>query len=81
MNSLPKTDSITELAEFWDKHDVTDFEDELEEVSEDVFASRQDLTVHLPPSDAKAVHQIATKRRVSESELVSKWIHERVRKD
>jgi len=25
--ALPQTDSIQELAEFWDKHDLTDFED------------------------------------------------------
>ena len=31
---LPKTDSIQELAQFWDTHDLTDFEDELEEVTE-----------------------------------------------
>lgn len=39
MNSqrLPQTDSIRELAEFWDKHDLTDFESELEEVVEPVF--------------------------------------------
>lgn len=34
---LPKTDSIQELAEFWDTHDLTDFEDELEEVHEPIF--------------------------------------------
>ncbi len=34
---LPKTDSIQELAHFWDKHDLTDFEEELEEVTEPVF--------------------------------------------
>jgi len=34
---LPKTDSIPELAQFWDTHDLTDFEDELEEVTEPVF--------------------------------------------
>ena len=27
---LPQTDSIQELAQFWDTHDLTDFEDELE---------------------------------------------------
>ena len=30
--NIPKTDSIQELAHFWDTHDLTDFEDELEEV-------------------------------------------------
>ncbi len=34
---LPITDSIEELAEFWDTHDVTDFEEELEEVPHPVF--------------------------------------------
>ena len=33
----PRTDSIQKLAEFWDTHDLTEFEDELEEVSEPVF--------------------------------------------
>ena len=35
--NIPKTDSIQELADFWDTHDLTDFEDELEEVDEPVF--------------------------------------------
>ncbi len=34
---IPLTDSIEELAQFWDLHDLTDFADELEEVSEPVF--------------------------------------------
>jgi hypothetical protein len=34
---LPKTDPIQELAQFWDEHDLTDFADELEEVTEPVF--------------------------------------------
>jgi hypothetical protein len=34
---LPKTDSVQKLARFWDKHDLTEFERELEEVTERVF--------------------------------------------
>ena len=34
---IPQTDSIQELADFWNTHDLTDFEDELEEVTEPVF--------------------------------------------
>ncbi len=36
-STLPKTDSIEELARFWDSHDVTEFEGQLEEVREPVF--------------------------------------------
>jgi hypothetical protein len=28
---------LEELADFWDTHDITDFEDELEEVKKPVF--------------------------------------------
>ena len=37
-SKLPKSDCVRALAEFWDNHDLTDFEDELEEVVEPVFA-------------------------------------------
>src|SRR5439155_6616575 len=36
-SKLPKTDSIQESAEFWDTHDLSDFEEELKEVAEPVF--------------------------------------------
>ena len=31
--SIPQTDSIEELSRFWDTHDLTHFEEELEEVT------------------------------------------------
>jgi hypothetical protein len=34
---MPQTDFIQELASFWDTHNLTDFEDQLEEASERVF--------------------------------------------
>ncbi len=34
---IPNTDSINELAQFCDRHDLTDFEDQLEKVIELVF--------------------------------------------
>ena len=34
---LPETESIEELARFWDSQDLTDFEDQLEEVAEPIF--------------------------------------------
>lgn len=37
---LPTTDSIRELASFWDTHDLTDFDDQLVEVTEPVFERR-----------------------------------------
>lgn len=42
---VPQTDSIEELAKFWATPDVTDFEDELEEVTEPLFGRCGTITV------------------------------------
>jgi hypothetical protein len=58
---LPSTDSIQELAQFWDIHDLTDFEEFLEELSEPVFvrAKGTSLSIDLPPREAQRVKRIA----------------------
>ena len=44
---LPQTDSIEEMARFWDEHDLTSFEDELEEVTEPVFVRGKEATIQI----------------------------------
>jgi hypothetical protein len=34
---LPNIDSVEGLAKFWDTHDLTDFEEDLEEAGDPVF--------------------------------------------
>ena len=45
----------TELAQFWDTHDLTDFEDELEEDTEPIFQREADVVTRfgLRPVEAK----------------------------
>ena len=45
---IPRTDSIEELARFWDTHDLTEYEDELEEVPGPVFERETVVNVRLP---------------------------------
>ena len=52
-NKIPQTDSIQELASFWDAHDLTDFEAELEEVTESVFERETEIRIHLPSKEAE----------------------------
>ncbi|MBM4089364.1 MAG: hypothetical protein FJ276_08030 [Planctomycetes bacterium] len=75
---LPQTDSIQELAKFWDTHDVTEFEDELEEVRERVFERAAEITVHLETKEAEAVRRMAESRGVADSELIRLWVLERI---
>lgn len=78
--TLPNTDSIAELARFWDTHDLTDFERDLEEVKEPVFVRKEgtSLRIELQPTEAKHLRTIARSKGVKDSTLVRQWILERL---
>jgi len=78
MKHLPNTDSISELAEFWQAHDLTDFDDELEEVTTPVFQQADRFQVRLSSRDARALRSKARQAQLSEGELLSQWVHERL---
>lgn len=78
MSKLPETDSITALAEFWQTHDLTDFEDDLVEATEPVFQRAKPLSVILPAADLAALRARARQEHTPETALVSRWIHERL---
>jgi hypothetical protein len=73
-DTLPKTDSIQELADFLQTHDLTDFENELIEVTEPVFAQRKALRIQLEAPEAEAVRSLAEAKGVSQEELVRSWV-------
>jgi len=75
---LPVTDSIQELARFWDSHDLADFEDQLEEVTEPVFQRRTMIPLNLESAEAEAVRKIAQAKGVADAELIRQWIRERI---
>ncbi len=72
-----QTDSISELAQFWDTHDLTDFSDELVEVSDTVFVRETVVSIHLPLAEAEAVKQIAKSKGMDFTELIRDWVVEK----
>lgn len=79
---IPQTDSIHELAQFWDTHDLTDFEDQLEEVTEPVFerTPKTAITIHLAPNEVEAVNRVATSKGVTQADLLREWVLEKLHK-
>jgi predicted DNA binding CopG/RHH family protein len=77
---IPRTDSIAELARFWDTHDLTDFEDELEEVPEAVFERRAEetVTIRLPTAEVEAVKRLAEAKGVGHTALIQEWVREKL---
>jgi len=77
---IPHTDSIAELARFWDTHDLTDFADELEEVPESVFERRAEetVTIRLPTAEVEAVKRLAKAKGVGHTALIQEWVREKL---
>ncbi len=78
---IPDTDSIEELSRFWDTHDLTDFEDQLEEVGAPIFKRRKEATVAiaLTAKEAQALRRLAQSEGIRETKLVRKWVREKLR--
>jgi len=80
MSKIPQTDSVAELARFWDARDLIEFEDELEEVKAPVFerGGENVLRITLPSGEAAALHRAAESRGVEDTELVREWVGEKL---
>jgi hypothetical protein len=76
---IPQTDSIEELARFWDSHDVTDFDAQLEEVGGPVFERQTVVKVPLPIKEAQSLKELAQSKGINDAELIRQWVVERVR--
>ena len=75
---LPQTDSIQELAHFWDTHDLTDFEDELEEVAKPGFEPPTVIPLNLESDEAEAVRRIAEAKGIADAEFILRWVREKI---
>ena len=78
MTKLPTTDSIQELATFWQQHDLTDFEDELEEVAEPMFQRAHVVGVALTQAEHQAIRDAAVGRGLDEAALIHEWVKEKL---
>jgi hypothetical protein len=74
-----ETDSIRELADFWDTHEATAFDDQLEEVAEPVFTlARNGVMVPLSDDELAAIRKIAASRGVDEAAIIREWVQEKL---
>lgn len=74
----PHFQSVTEAAEFWDSHDLTDYWDLTREASFEVDIQRRVFLTALEPSLAKKLTECARKQGVSTETLINVWLTEKV---
>jgi len=81
-SKIPKFKTIAEEAEFWDKHDFTEFADELKPVEVKVALGqpKEDvLTVRLQKTLKEKLSSLAEEMGVNTSTLARMWIVEKIK--
>lgn len=79
---IPDFKNIEEEAKFWDTHDITDFEDELEDVDIvfDLEKPRDEvLVVRLQKSLKQRLDKIAKNKGLNISTLARMWLIEKLK--
>ncbi len=75
---LPKFDSLDNLVDFFDTHDLGDYLEEMPETNFDVNIKRRTHVIALDEDLAKTLTQIAKSKRISSRTLVNRWLREKV---
>ncbi|HSL83135.1 MAG TPA: CopG family antitoxin [Thermoanaerobaculia bacterium] len=70
--------SIQEAGEFWDTHDLTDYEDQTREADFEVDLRRRVFLTALEPELAKKVAAYAHRQGISTETLVNLWLGEKL---
>jgi len=78
-SSISRAASYEEIADFWDSHDLSDFENELEEVSLDVDLQSRKTYFALDQALSDRVRVLARRRGIPAGTLVNLWVQEKLR--
>ena len=79
--SIPEQFKTAEEAgEYWDTHDLTDFEDVSHEVEFQVEIEHRAFLTALEPTLAKRLAEVAHKQGISTETLINVWLTEKIEK-
>jgi len=70
--------SLEEAAEFWDNHDLADYEGQTKEVEFEVDLQRRVFLTALEPELAKKLAICARKQGISTETLINVWLSEKL---
>ncbi len=75
---LPKFNSLDELVEFFETHDMSPYEKSMQEVSIDLEAKRRVSQFEIDPQLSRKIDKIARSKRISSSRLLNSWIRKKI---
>jgi len=70
--NIPEFDTLQDMAQFWDTHEITDFEAQLQEVREPIFdyLNRRSLIIHLAPDQYTILQRLAEQEQQEPGTLI-----------
>ena len=77
-SSISHSRSIGEMAEFWDAHDATDFDDQTQEVTMEFDLRTRRHYIAIDPDLLARLRELAQARGVGLESLANLWLQERV---
>ncbi|HEV2177582.1 MAG TPA: CopG family antitoxin [Terriglobia bacterium] len=78
-SSISKARSYREIGEFWDTHDLTDYDDRIRPIDFEVDIQSEVTYYPLEVSLSTALRSMARRKGVSSTTLLNLWVQERVR--
>jgi hypothetical protein len=78
VSSVSHSQSIAEMAEFWDTHDATDFHDQTHQVDMEFNLHRRRHYLAIEPELLSRLREQAESRGVGLESLANLWLQERV---
>ncbi len=83
MTKIPKFKSDKELAQFWDKHSLADFEEDLIPGKDTVFIKpdKQIVSLRLERKMVKTLKILAARKGIGYSSLLRMWVIEDIRQE
>jgi len=77
-SSISQSRSLEEMAEFWDTHDATDFEDQTHEVSLEFDLRSHHYYLAIDPDVLTHLREAASARGLSAESLANLWLQEHI---
>ena len=76
--SLPRFESLNELIEFFDSHDIGEYWDQMPEVDFDINIKTRKHLVVIDEEIIIRLNEIAKSKKVSSQRLINTWLKEKI---
>jgi len=77
-NKIPEFNNLKEMANFWDDHDLSNFEDEFQEAPDIKFDIKNRRYLPISLEMYEKMEAIAQKKSVSVERLMRTWVEEKL---